>query len=378
MVKLNLSQAELKRYSRHFALPNFGIEGQKKLKAARVLCVGAGGLGSPLMFYLAAAGVGTIGVIDPDHVETSNLHRQILYTENDKGQPKVAIAKKRLLVLNPHINIETYAEPLTKDNAISIIKKYDVVADGTDNFPTRFLVNDACVALNKPNVYASIFQFEGQLSVFNAKNGPCYRCLYPSAPPNGLIPNCAEGGVLGVLPGIMGSLQATEVIKLITNIGESLIGRLLTLDALTMNFKSFAIEKNQYCELCSGKVDFYSIQRPEQICAANAINEKSVAEITPEELQALRSVEEDFVLLDVRQPFEFEVSNLGGKLIPLAELSERLDELNPNKLIIVHCKAGVRGQKAVRLLQQQGFNAKNLRGGILAWSREIDPSILEY
>ena len=368
---MTLSQEEIQRYTRHFALPHIGIKGQQKLKAARVLCVGVGGLGSPCTLYLTAAGVGTLGIIDPDQVELSNLHRQILYTEADQGQSKVEIAKKRLLALNPHMTLETYPEFLSTDNALSTIEKYDIVVDGTDNIPTRLLVNDACVHLKKPNVYASIFQFQGQLSIFSTKEGPCYRCLYPATPSSvEFLPTCAESGVLGALPGIMGSLQAAEVIKWIVGSGTLLIGRLLTLDILTMHFKEFTIKKNVHCELCSGKKDFYSIARPKHHGSLPSHND--VKEISSQELHTLRTNKEDFILLDVRQPNEYEMCHLDSILIPLPELPDRLNELDKKKLIIVHCKSGARGEKAVRLLRANGFHAKNLIGGILAWSREMD------
>lgn len=355
----DFTQDELKRYSRHISLPPIGSEGQKKLKAARVLCVGVGGLGSPCVLYLAASGVGTIGIIDSDKVALSDLNRQILYTDLDQGKLKVEVAKERLEALNPHIKIETYSESFSLENALSIIKKYDVVIDSSDNFSTRLLVNDTCVYSNMPNVSASVFQFEGQLSVFNGNGGPCYRCLYPEASQSN-VQNCEEGGVLGVLPGVMGLLQATEVIKLILGVGDSLVGQLLTFNALTMQFQEFHFNKNTRCDLCNKKIDFDLISSTENII-----------EISPEKFQELHNSETDFILLDVREPLEYEESNLGGKLIPLGELPERVNELNQEKLIIVHCKSGRRSRKAVKLLLEKGFNAQNLQGGIMAVKKRL-------
>ncbi len=375
--KIELSPAEIERYSRHFSLPQVGIEGQKKLKATRVLCVGVGGLGSPLTLYLAAAGIGTIGIIDPDRVESSNLQRQVIYTDNTIGQPKVEAAKAKLLQLNPFIQIETFQEALTETNALSVIEQYDIIVDGTDNFPTRFLVNDACCYLKKPNVYASVFQFEGQLSVFCTNQGPCYRCLYPEAPPAHLIPNCAEGGVLGVLPGIMGSLQALEVIKLALGIGAPLIGKLLAFDALQMAFREFEIQKNPHCDSCSKPIDFKNLKRPQASC--DPFNTSIDNVISVYELQSLRAENKNFTLVDVREPFEYEICNLGGQLIPLGELPKQLHTLDKSQLIVVHCKLGVRGKKALELLQAQGFKqVKNLEGGILRWIEKIDASLSKY
>lgn len=375
-----LSTEEFARYSRHFSLSEVGIAGQEKLKSARVLCVGAGGLGSPLLLYLAAAGIGTIGIIDDDSIDLSNLQRQVLYATQDVSKKKVNIAKAKLAELNPHINIITYAERLDKKNALNIIQNYDVIADGTDNFPTRYLVNDACFYTQKPNVYASIFQFEGQCSVFNAhKDAPCYRCLYDSPPPAGLIPNCAEGGVLGVLPGMMGTIQAIEVIKLILNIGNSLTGRLLTVDALSMRFQEFEIKQHPDCRLCAHHQAFETL--PDYSLMSCSATVGNIDEIS---VNALYQILQDknkknIILLDVREPHEYAISNLGGVLIPLRELNDRLSELDKNKSYVVHCKSGDRSRKAVKLLQEAGFiSVKNLSGGISAWAREIDKKLPVY
>ncbi|MCX7124002.1 MAG: molybdopterin-synthase adenylyltransferase MoeB [Gammaproteobacteria bacterium] len=362
MMELNPKEEE--RYSRHFNLPQVGVEGQKKLKSSRVLCVGVGGLGSPLSLYLAAAGIGTLGLIDPDRVDSSNLQRQILYTEDDVGCVKVEAARKKLLALNPHIDIQIHQEGLSEENALRIIQDYDIVVDGTDNFPTRFLVNDACCQLGRPNVYASVFQFEGQLSVFMGNEGPCYRCLYPAPPPPSLIPSCAEGGILGVLPGIMGSLQALEVIKLALGIGDSLKSRLLCFDALGLTFKEFEIMVRPDCPICSKHIPFEKLSRVQVSCGLN-----DSQHISAEELYALMQSKTPFTLLDVREPYEYDAWNLGGELIPLAELPHRINELDPSQLIIVHCKVGIRSQAALEILQKNGFaRVKNLSGGIMSWT----------
>lgn len=369
---------ELQRYSRHFNLKDVGLAGQQRLKSAKVLCIGAGGLGSPLLLYLAAAGIGTIGIIDDDIVDVTNLQRQILYTSKDLGKKKIEIARAKLIDLNPHLNVNTYDQRLTKDNALDIIKQYDIVADGTDNFVTRYIVNDACFHLKKPNVYASIFQFEGQCSVFFAEHGPCYRCLYDAPPPPGLIPNCVEGGVLGVLPGIIGSLQATEVIKLILGIGSSLIGRLLVFDALAMRFQEFYLQKNPNCRLCKHQQDFASLPHHD-MHSCNSNTHADSESLSVQELHQLRQLQADFILLDVREPLEYNICNLGGLLIPLSQLSNKVHELDKSKLIIVHCKSGGRSQRALKILREAGCSSvKNLTGGILAWAREIDSSITQY
>lgn len=385
-----LSSEELQRYSRHLTLPEVGQEGQEKLKSASVLLVGAGGLGSPASMYLAAAGVGRIGIVDFDRVEESNLQRQVLYGTSHVGEPKLDIARERLEDLNPHIDIEVHETELTSDNALEIIDDYDIVADGTDNFPTRYLVNDACVMTGTPNVYASIFRFEGQVSVFATEDGPCYRCLYEEPPPPGLVPSCAEGGVLGVLPGIVGSMQATEVIKLICGIGEPLIGRLLMIDALDMNFRTLNIRKNPDCPVCGDDPTVTELIDYEAFCGLPSADESedeteedemSVPEVTVHDLQERRQNGSAHFLLDVRKPFEANIADIDADtLIPHDELEEHLDELEDlrDQEIIVHCRSGGRSEEATRLLREHGFDAKNLEGGILAWSEEIDDSVPQY
>ena len=372
---MTLTQQELLRYSRHFSLNEFDVKSQERLKISRVLCVGAGGLGSPLLLYLAAAGIGTLGIIDNDVVDLSNLQRQILYGSNDINIKKTVVAQQKLADINPHTNIITHDTSLEKDNAFDIISKYDIIADCTDNFPARYLINDIAFQLNKPDVFASIFQFEGQCSVFCSPTGPCYRCLYEAPPPPGLIPNCAEGGVLGVLPGLLGVIQATEVIKLILNIGKPLIGSLLTVNALTMEFRHFNININPDCILCGKHQDFASLPRYQTKCSANVTH---IEQISAADLQKLLA-ENAVFLLDVREPYEYEICNLGGYLIPIKELPNRLNEIPKNKTIVVHCKAGARGEQAVKLLKQvSNHKVMNLTGGILAWIKNIDSSLTYY
>ncbi len=361
------SKEELARYNRHIIIPSFGIEAQQKLKEAKVLVVGSGGLGSPLLLYLAAAGVGTIGIVDFDVVDDSNLQRQVLFGVSEVGKPKVEAAKERLLQLNPHISIVTYNTQLTSQNALDIIKDYDVVADGTDNFPTRYLVNDASVILGKPNVYASIFQFEGQVSVFNytdasGNTGPNYRDLYPTPPPPGLVPNCAEGGVLGVLPGIIGSLQANEVIKVITGVGETLSGRFFVFDALTFESRTLKIKKQAATPQVTTLIDY------EQFCGVKAV-ERKIKEITVEEFEEWQTSGADIQVIDVREPAEYAEVNIGALLIPLGTVSERAKEIARDKKVVVHCKMGGRSAKAIRELEDSaGYdNLYNLKGGITAW-----------
>ena len=369
------SSSELTRYSRQFALPEVGVEGQEKLKSAKVLCIGAGGLGSPILLYLAAAGVGTLGIVDDDTVELSNLHRQILYTTNDLAHIKAATAKERLLQLNPQIHIIAHSVHLTHDNALEILQDYDIVVDGTDNFYTHYLINDACFYLKKPLVYASIAQFEGQCSVFNVNDGPCYRCLYAAPPPEGLIPNCAEGGVLGVLPGLVGTIQAIEVIKFILNLGQSLASRLLTINTLSMQFQEWPIQRDPHCRLCVEHQAFDTL--PHHVPAACA--PLNVPEITVSEFAALKEQDTHYILLDVREAHEYAICNLGGQLLPLSQLSQEIPFLDKNVLYIVHCKVGGRGSKAVKMMQEHGFSSvKNLRGGILAWIKEIEPQMVVY
>jgi len=366
-----LSPAELARYSRHIAIPEFNLEGQQRLKAGRVLVVGAGGLGSPLLLYLAAAGVGHIGIVDFDQVDDSNLQRQVLYTVEDIGQPKAAAAKKRLEALNPYIKITSYNSPFTRNNALALIADYDVVADGTDNFPTRYLVNDACVLSGKVNVYASIFRFEGQVSVFNylqedGERGPNYRDIFPEPPPPGLVPSCAEGGVLGVLPGIIGSLQANEVIKVLTGVGEPLSGRLFLFDAADFSAHIMKIKKNP-----ATKIE--ALINYEEFCGIPPQDETPIREITVQQLKALMDGEDDYQLIDVREPHEYEAANLGGELIPLKQIAAAVDKISRDKQVVIHCRSGARSAEAIRqLMKLYPFeNLYNLKGGILAWGEEV-------
>jgi adenylyltransferase/sulfurtransferase len=363
-------------------MPEVGMEGQRKLKQASVLCVGAGGLGSPLALYLAAAGVGHIGVVDFDVVDESNLQRQIIHGTSVLGTPKLESAKKRMLDLNPFIEITGYEEPLTSANALDIIPHYDIVADGTDNFQTRYLTNDACVLLGKPNVYGSIFRFEGQASVFYAKEGPCYRCLFPEPPPPGLVPSCAEGGVLGVLPGVIGTIQATEVVKLIIGQGEPLIGRLLLYDALEMSFTTLKLRKNPECVICSDHPTITQLIDYDQFCGVlpHEVEAEQGLEITVKDLKAkIDNDGQDLVVLDVREPHEWEISHLDfARLIPKGDLPDHLKEFDATKDYVLHCKSGARSLDAARLMKAAGFRAKSLRGGINAWAREIDRSLPTY
>src|SRR3954469_15098935 len=377
-----LSAQEYQRYSRHLILPEVGLEGQRKLKAARVLCVGAGGLGSPVALYLAAAGVGTIGIVDFDVVDLSNLQRQIIHTTADIGRPKLESAKAKINAINPEVNVLTYGEPLSSKNALEIFKGYDVILDGTDNFPTRYLVNDACVLLGIPNAYGSIFRFEGQASVFGAKDGPCYRCLYPEPPPPGLVPSCAEGGVLGVLPGVIGTIQATEAIKLITGGPEPLIGRLLLYDAWRMKFRELKLRKNPECPVCGVNPTVTKLIDYQEFCGMRGEETPvtaNVPEIQPEELKRRIDAGDDIFVLDVREPHEYQICNLHGHLIPLGDLPKRMNELDSSREIVAHCRSGVRSGKAVDFLRQAGFRkVKNLAGGILAWADKVDPTMPKY
>jgi molybdopterin/thiamine biosynthesis adenylyltransferase/rhodanese-related sulfurtransferase len=380
-----LDNAEIARYSRHLILPEVGLEGQQKLKAAKVLCVGTGGLGAPLTFYLAAAGIGTIGLVDFDVVDERNLQRQIIHSTKDVGRPKIDSAAEKLKALNPYVNIVKHETMLTSANALEIIKDYDIVADGTDNFPTRYLVNDACVLSgNKPNAYASIFRFEGQASVFATKDGPCYRCLYPEPPPPGLVPSCAEGGVLGILPGLLGVIQATEVIKLILGKGDSLIGRLLLVDSLGMKFRELKLRKNPDCPVCGTYPTVKKLIDYQQFCGIvpeekPAPMQNGIPQITPVELKRRLDAGEEVFVLDVREPHEYQIVNIGAPLIPLGELPNRLNELDPNREIVVHCKSGGRSQRAAEFLQKSGFkNVVNLAGGITAWATDVDPKLPKY
>ena len=382
--KAMLSKEEIMRYSRHLIMPEVGMDGQLKLKHAKVLCVGTGGLGAPLGLYLAAAGVGRIGLVDFDSVDLTNLQRQILFGTNDIGRPKIEAAADRLQNLNPDIQINQFETCLTSENALDILKNYDIVVDGTDNFPTRYLVNDACVILRKPNVYGSIFRFEGQITIFGAPGGPCYRCLYPEPPPPGLVPSCAEGGVLGVLPGIVGAIQAAETLKLIIGKGEPLIGRLLLFDALAMRFRELKLRKNPECPVCGEHPTITKLIDYAEFCGvrgeeAASPAQTTVPEIAPRELKARLDRGDDLFILDVREPHEYQICNLGGHLIPLGELSRRVNELDSSREIVAHCRSGKRSAEAVEFLRSAGFRkVLNLKGGILAWSDEVDASVPKY
>ena len=384
-----LTAEEIKRYSRHLIMPEMGVDAQRKLKAGSVLCIGAGGLGSPAAMYLAAAGIGRLGVVDFDVVDYSNLQRQIIHTTNDVGISKLQSAKNKVNAMNPHVEVIGYETALSSENALELFRDYDVILDGTDNFPTRYLVNDACVLSGKPNAYGSIFRFEGQASVFGTKEGPCYRCLYPEPPPPGLVPSCAEGGVLGVLPGIIGIIQATEAIKVIVGIGEPLIGRFLIYDALRMKFRELKLRKDPDCPVCGTHptvtklIDYQQFcgMRPEpaaaQTATGAAVNDW---EITPVELKKRLDAGEDLFILDVREPNEYQINRIpGSTLIPLGELPRRYKELDPNREIIAQCKMGGRSAKAQEFLKSVGFGkVKNLRGGILEWIDKVDPSQPKY
>ncbi|HXE58968.1 MAG TPA: molybdopterin-synthase adenylyltransferase MoeB [Gemmatimonadales bacterium] len=376
-----LAHDELLRYSRHLLLPEVGLEGQRRLKAARVLVVGAGGLGSPLALYLAAAGVGTIGLVDFDTVDVTNLQRQILHGTSWVGRPKLDSAEARLKDVNPHVTVERYGTRLTSENALEIIREFDIVVDGTDNFPTRYLVNDACVLLGKPNVYGSIFRFEGQASVFHAKEGPCYRCLYSEPPPPGLVPSCAEGGVLGVLPGIIGSIQALETIKLILGAGETLIGRLVLFDALRFRVRELRLRKDPECPVCGPEPTIRELIDYEAFCGIGAEPAYAGPEISARELyREWREEKKPLVVVDVREPHEWEIAHIeGARLIPLAELPSRLHELDGHAEIVTQCHRGARSMKALEILKGAGFaKVRSLAGGIDAWAREIEPEMPRY
>ncbi len=392
-----LTNEEIARYSRHLILPEVGYEGQQKLKAAKVLCVGTGGLGAPLALYLAAAGVGTLGLVDFDTVDASNLQRQVIHSTATVGMLKVDSAELMLKGLNPNLNVVKYNTMLTSANALEIFKEFDIIADGTDNFQTRYLVNDACVLTGKPNAYGSIFRFEGQASVFATETGPCYRCLYPEPPPPGLVPSCAEGGVLGILPGLVGIIQATEVIKLILGIGDTLAGRLLLIDALGMNFRQLKLRKNPECPACGthelkALIDydqFCGIPKPSEAGPLEVARDQNVSgslvdgipQITVEDLKRKQDAREPFFLLDVREPHEVPIASLNAPLIPVGSLEQRIAEIPVAKdtEIVVHCRSGARSQKAALILKQAGFtHVENLAGGILAWADKIDPTMAKY
>jgi len=382
---MDLNNDEIRRYSRHLILPEVGMAGQKRIRATSVLCIGAGGLGSPIAMYLAAAGVGKIGVLDFDKVDFSNLQRQIIHSTADVGRPKTESAKETIEAINPNTEVAIHETRLSSENAMSIISQYDIVVDGTDNFPTRYLTNDACVLLKKPNVYGSIFRFEGQASVFAPHlGGPCYRCLYPEPPPPGMVPSCAEGGVLGVLPGIVGTIQATEILKLALGRGNSLIGRLLLFNALDMKFRELKLRRDPQCPLCGDNPSIKELIDYEQFCGIPSEPEASSANPDEVSVQDMKKALEDSKLairvIDVREPDEYEIAHVRGvPLFPLSSLQQRFTELDPNQSLYVHCKSGVRSMKAVTFLKQQGFKyAKSVKGGISAWSDEIDHSVPKY
>ncbi len=380
-----MTPAEIQRYARHLIMPEVAMAGQKRLKAAQVLCIGTGGLGSPLSLYLAAAGVGTLGLADFDVVDVSNLQRQVIHFTSDVGRPKIDSAEEKLRAINPDLVTRRHEQPIDSSNALEIFAGYDVIVDGTDNFPTRYLVNDACVLLGKPNVYGSIFRFDGQATVFYPPHGPCYRCLYPEPPPPDLVPNCAEGGVLGILPGLIGVVQATETVKLILGTGTPLIGRLLLYDALEMTFREMKVRKNPRCPICGPNPTIRELIDYQEFCGVRGAESPasvgtSEDEITPSELKALQDRGQRTMILDVRNPEEIVICRIeGSTVIPLPELPGRLGELDPSIPMVVHCKSGVRSAKAIALLQTAGFSRlKNLKGGILAWIEEVDPSLPRY
>ncbi len=380
---LTLSKDEILRYSRHLIMPEVGMEGQLKLKSAKVALIGTGGLGAPLGLYLAAAGVGRIGLVDFDVVDFTNLQRQVIHGTKDVGRKKLDSAADTMLDINPFLQIDRHEVALTSENALEILKDYDIVVDGTDNFPTRYLVNDACVLLGKPNVYGSIFRFEGQATVFAYEGGPCYRCLYPEPPPPGLVPSCAEGGVLGILPGTIGLIQATETVKLILGIGEPLVGRLLLYDALAMRFRELKLRRNPECPVCGDHPTIHKLIDYQEFCGIPSQSHAPAAtegEIEPAEVKAKMDRGDRFVLIDVREPHEYQICRIPtARLIPLGELPKRVNELDSADEIIAHCKSGVRSAKAVDFLKQAGFRkARNMKGGILAWSDKVDPSVPKY
>src|SRR5467141_2932736 len=377
-----LSNDEILRYSRHLIMPEVGMEGQQKLKAAKVLCIGAGGLGSPLALYLTAAGIGTLGIVDFDVVDYTNLQRQIIHTTADVGRKKLDSAADKLKAINPFVQVKTFETRLSSENALDLFREFDIIADGTDNFPTRYLVNDACVLMGKPNVYGSIFRFEGQASVFATEQGPCYRCLYPEPPPPGLVPSCAEGGVLGILPGLVGVMQATEVIKLILGESEPLIGRLLLIDALAMKFRELKLRKNPDCPVCGTHPTVTRLIDYNEFCGIRgeeAPVTSNVPEMQVEELKQKLDAGDDIFVLDVREPHEYQICNIGGHLIPLNDLPNRVHELDSSREIVAHCKMGGRSAKAVDFLRQAGFTkVHNLAGGINAWAERVDPKMPKY
>ena len=378
---MSLSRDELLRYSRHLILPDVALDGQERIKAARVLLIGAGGLGSPAALYLAAAGVGTLGLVDFDVVDVTNLQRQILHGTSNVGRPKLDSARERIADVNPHVRVETYETRLTSANALEIMSTYDIVVDGTDNFATRYLTNDACVMLGKPNVYGSIFRFEGQASVFATAEGPCYRCLFPSPPPPDLVPSCAEGGVLGVLPGLVGTIQATEALKLILGTGETLAGRLLLIDAMTMRFHTVQLSRDPTCPAC-GTREITSLIDYDEYCGVPGMpvpHADQLDDITPKQLAEMLATRDDFTLLDVREPYEWRIARIeGAQLVPLGQLPAAMSSLDQSREIVVYCRSGKRSADAARQLRAAGFRALNLAGGILRWSEDVDPSVPQY
>ncbi len=381
---IELSRDEMERFSRHLILPEVGLEGQKKLKAASVLCIGSGGLGSPLLLYLAAAGIGRLGLVDFDVVDSSNLQRQIIHGTSWVGKPKIQSAKDRILEINPYCQVDLYETRLEASNALDIFADYDIVVDGTDNFPTRYLVNDACVLTGKPNVYGSIFRFEGQATVFNYEGGPNYRDLYPEPPPPGLVPSCAEGGVLGILPGLIGVIQATETVKIILGEGTTLSGRLLLYDSLNLKFRELKLRKNPATPPITELIDYEQFCGIPQAAAADAEGSDEIPELDVSELKERMDGGRDFVLIDVRNPHEYDICNIeGAELIPLSDIEngegvDRVRELTNGSELIVHCKSGMRSMKALKALQSAGIKGKNLKGGILAWGDAYDPTIPRY
>jgi len=381
-----LSQEEILRYSRHLIMPEVGMTGQEKIKNASILLIGCGGLGSPLSMYLAAAGVGHLGLVDFDLTDFTNLRRQVAFGTQDVGRPKVEATRDRINQINPNVKVTTYREKLTSENVMEIFKPYDIIIDGTDNFPTRYLVNDACVLLKKPNVYGSIFRFEGQATVFWAEKGPCYRCLYPEPPPPGMVPSCAEGGVLGILPGTIGLIQATEAIKMILGLGEPLTGRLLLYNAIDMKFREVKIQKDPECPICGKNPTIHALIDYEQFCGIGlgqeevTVNTNGIPEMTVQELKAKIDKGEKYTLIDVREPHEYQIGKIpGSRLIPLGEIALRAAEIDTADEVILQCRSGARSAKALEQLRTMGFKRlKNLKGGILAWSKEIDPSVPQY
>ncbi|MDR2081174.1 MAG: molybdopterin-synthase adenylyltransferase MoeB [Campylobacteraceae bacterium] len=378
---MEFSKEEITRYSRHLILPEVGLDGQKRLKDAKILLIGSGGLGAPIALYLAAAGIGTVGIVDFDEVDISNLQRQIIHTTKDIGRPKIASAADKIKAINPHVKVLSYNTKLTSKNALDIIKDFDAVADCTDNFPTRYLVNDACVILNKPSFYGSIYRFDGQSSVFYANKGPCYRCLYPSPPPAGFAPSCAEGGVLGVLPGIIGCIQANEIIKFLLGAKDLLVGRLLTFDAWKMKFREFKIQKDENCPICGKHPTIKSLIDYEDFCGLKSKNEEAVEEISAEDLKNRLDNKEAVNIIDIREPHEYAIAKLpNSKVIPLGQVVRRMEEIDQKNDTVFVCKVGTRSVYAIKALREAGFKGRllNLKNGVLAWAENIDKEMAVY